>query len=323
LDIYVSSGLSTDATLAAIDRATRRGVALIGLGILTAFGGAYLAGRLFIRRPVTALLAAAERWRAGDYTRRSGIAGQGDEFGALAAAFDATVAEVAAREQELTRIAESLRDTERRQRLLLLELSHRVKNTLATVQTIALRSLTRDRTLDDAREVLVQRLLALSTTHDLLTATAWRGVDLRALVGAELRPYGGRIAWTGPDLLLAPQPTQTVGLILHELATNAAKHGALAHPDGRVTVSWSFDRGAPATVRLVWKERGGPPACPPESKGFGLTLLERAVEHELRGSSRLDFQHEGLIYELVVPLAELEPPPPRERGEGIPTTLPP
>jgi PAS domain S-box-containing protein len=195
-----------------------------------------------------------------------------------------------------------------RQRLLLAELSHRVKNTLAVVQGIAVRSLAGDRTLDEARDAFTKRLRALARAHDLLTASEWRGASLLAVVEGELKPYSGRVTLDGPDLALSSKAAQTLALVLHELATNAAKHGALSAPEGRVEVKWATNPAANApTLRLSWRERDGPPVRPPERRGFGRTLIEQAPAYDLQGKGRLDFRPQGLAYDLEVPLAELCP----------------
>jgi two-component sensor histidine kinase len=194
---------------------------------------------------------------------------------------------------------------EERLRLLLAELSHRVKNTLATVQAIAARSLSGERTLEEARDALAKRLRALAKTHDLLTASRWRGADLRAVLEGELKPYGKRARLEGPEVELTPKAAQTLALVLHELATNAAKHGALAAPDGWLEVAWSLDRAdadeGGGRLRLTWRERGGPPVAPPHRRGFGRTLLEHGLRHDLSGQVALDFAPDGLVCELTVP----------------------
>jgi PAS domain S-box-containing protein len=216
-----------------------------------------------------------------------------------------------------TRIGIGIDITERkraedRQRLLLAELSHRVKNMLATVQSIALRSLSAGRPIEEAREAFMERLRALAETHSLLTAGEWQGASLRRLVEDVLAPYGRRVAIASEDLVLNPKAALTLGLVLHELATNAAKYGALAAPAGRVEVAWTVGGGAAAAdgddgpgLRLHWRERDGPPVPPPERVGFGRTLIERAVAYELNGTTRLDFRADGVVCELVVPLAEV------------------
>ncbi|MEK0085082.1 PAS domain-containing protein [Benzoatithermus flavus] len=194
---------------------------------------------------------------------------------------------------------------EARQQLLLRELSHRVKNTLAVVQSIAARSLGGQRTLTEAREAFMKRLQALASAHDLLTAGHWRGASLRAVLRSELEPYGKRVRATGPDLTLAPEAAQTFALVLHELATNAAKYGALNAPEGRLEVVWELLRpagdGQEATLRLLWQERDGPPVREPLHHGFGHTLIEQGLRYELGGEVRTEFRPEGLVCELTVP----------------------
>jgi PAS domain S-box-containing protein len=191
---------------------------------------------------------------------------------------------------------------EERQQLLLAELSHRVKNTLTLVQGIANRSLAGDRTLEEAREVFTKRLRALAGAHTLLTASEWRGASLQALAAAELGPYRGRAEAVGEDVTLGPKAAQSLALILHELATNAAKHGALSAPEGWVEVAWGLDG---ATWRLTWRETGGPEVRPAARRGFGRLLVEEAAAHDLGGQARLEFRREGLVYELEAPLDHL------------------
>jgi PAS domain S-box-containing protein len=195
---------------------------------------------------------------------------------------------------------------EEQQRLLLQELSHRVKNTLAVVQGIAARSLTEGRGAAEARDVFTRRLRSLANAHGLLTASEWRGASLAALVEDELRPYGARAALAGADIAVGPRATLTLGLVLHELATNAVKHGALSAPDGRVEVAWHVDGpDDEPTLRLRWREAGGPAVVAPARRGFGRNLVEQAVAHELGGDARLEFPPEGAAYELRVPVARL------------------
>ncbi len=133
---------------------------------------------------------------------------------------------------------------------------------------------------------------ALVDAHGLLTASEWRGAELRVLVEAELRPYGGQVALAGGHVELGPGAALTLALVLHELATNAAKHGALAVPEGRVEVEWDLGANegpvAESRLHLQWQETGGPPVAAPARRGFGRTLVEQAVAHELGGSARLE-----------------------------------
>ena len=193
---------------------------------------------------------------------------------------------------------------EEHQRLLLLELSHRVKNTLAVVQSLAARSLTGERTLEQAREDLSNRLRALANAHSLLTASEWREAGLRAVVEAELKPYGRRATLAGPDLALLPKAALTLALVVHELAANAAKHGALAGGDGRLEVGWEVARPhgrRPTALRLTWRERDGPPVQAPLRRGFGRTLIEQGLKHDLGGEVAMEFRPDGLRCVLTIP----------------------
>ena len=192
---------------------------------------------------------------------------------------------------------------EEHQKLLLAELNHRVKNTIALIQSIAKQSLTVGRPLEEARDAFLRRLHALAHTHSLLTESEWRGARLSALVEDELRPYGEHASFAGQDLILTPRAALILGLILHELATNAAKHGALAAPGGRIHLTWDIE--PEALFRLSWQERGVGPIRPPARRGFGSGLLERAATYELQGAAVLEFAPDGVRYELTAPLREL------------------
>lgn len=184
-----------------------------------------------------------------------------------------------------------------RQRLLLDELNHRVKNTLATVQSIAAQTLRASPEPAQFREAFENRLLALSTAHDLLTASSWTGADLSEVLESEFKPYGpGRASLEGPRVRLSSAEALSTALVVHELATNAAKYGALSTQEGRVSVSWSCEELAEGERRLVlvWRERGGPVTVVPTRRGFGSRLIERTATHDLRGTVELAFEAEGL-----------------------------
>jgi two-component sensor histidine kinase len=172
------------------------------------------------------------------------------------------------------------------------------------VQGIAARSLADGRTLAEARDVLTERLRALASAHTLLFDSGWRGASLRVLAETVLAPYGQQVDTSGGDVMLTPRAALTLSLVLHELATNAAKHGALTAPEGRVTLGWELT-GPPdgAALSLAWRERGGPPVASPTRHGFGRVLIEQAVAHELGGRTRLDFAAQGVSYELEAALA--------------------
>jgi PAS domain S-box-containing protein len=198
---------------------------------------------------------------------------------------------------------------EEQRELLLAELEHRVKNTLASVMSIAAHTLASGTEIADARNAFIGRLHALSHAHDLLAAGNWRGADLEQVVRRAIDPYAGadtgdvRGAIEGPAVFLPSRAAMTVGMIVHELATNAAKYGSLSSPEGRLDVCWvQQGSGADALVRLVWSETGGPPVTPPRRSGFGRTLIERGLKHELGGDAQLEFHPGGLTCTLSLPL---------------------
>jgi len=199
-------------------------------------------------------------------------------------------------------VTETVISTER-QKLMIDELNHRVKNTLATVQSIAMQTA---RSHSDPRtfaEGFQARLLALSHTHDLLTRSHWEGADLDAILQHETEAHGSaRVSVNGPHVALAPAAALSFGMIFHELATNAAKYGALSAPDGRVLVDWSVADQTHPRLQLVWREIGGPPVTAPERKGFGSRLIERNVRHDLAGDVELDYAADGFTATFSIPL---------------------
>jgi PAS domain S-box-containing protein len=206
---------------------------------------------------------------------------------------------------------------EQQQRLLLDELNHRVKNTLATVQSIAAQTLRTTAEPARFREAFESRLLALSKTHDLLTRNAWRDADLRAIVDQELAPYrrdgDQRVAAQGPPIRVPARIAINLGLVVHELVTNAAKYGALSTPSGKVDISWRVEPGTPApNLRITWREMHGPLVKPPAHRGFGSRLIERSIAGELSGRVQLEFLPGGLAADLTFPIdaAALEESPP-------------
>jgi two-component system CheB/CheR fusion protein len=195
-------------------------------------------------------------------------------------------------------------------KLMLGELNHRVKNTLASVQAIAMQTITHSASLEEFRGAFVERLLALSSTHNLLADDAWNGVGLREIVYAELAPYeregDTRVALNGEALLLTPKAALALSMALHELATNAGKYGALSVPQGRVDVHWKMrEVGGRPWLRLLWTESGGPTVAPPTRHGFGTRLIREGLAFELDGTVVLEFKPGGVVCRVDVPLAEL------------------
>ncbi|HEX6860673.1 MAG TPA: PAS domain-containing protein [Caulobacteraceae bacterium] len=193
---------------------------------------------------------------------------------------------------------------QQQQRTLLDELNHRVKNTLANVQAIAAQTLRATPEPQAFRNAFEARLMALSATHNLLTASTWTGADLEEVVLLELKPHGANhYRLEGPAVTLSAQEALTFGLVFHELATNSAKYGALSSPDGCVRVGWSAEKGR---LRLTWAEHGGPPITQkPERRGFGSRLIERSVRSDLKGKAELAYEPEGLTCRIDIRLLGL------------------
>jgi PAS domain S-box-containing protein len=421
--LYVSAGLGADHAFAAINRATVRGFGLIALGLLAAVAAALLAGRQFFHRPIEALLAVAGRWRAGDYSVRTGLGRHAGEFGILGAEFDRMAAEIEHREVErdralaesrqsearllavveslpfefwvvdrdgrcvlqnavsraswgdwmgrrpeetdlpsaladawledsrralagevvhaeqgvrlgaqlrqLEKIVAPIRDggrvlgavglhidvtarheAEQRRKLLVDELNHRVRNMLATVGAIARLTLTDGRSIEESRDTLSDRLRALATTYDLLATSDWGSASLKAIAASELERFGPRGRIEGADCLLTPQAAQTFALILHELATNAATHGALSTPEGRVLLSSQItEQAAEGRLSVRWTESGGPRVTARQKRGLGSNLVEEVAARQLQAEVRLDFHEDGLIYALDAPLSAIAAQP--------------
>ena len=192
--------------------------------------------------------------------------------------------------------------------MLIDELNHRVKNTLATVQSIVWQALRTNTDPAVIRASIKSRLLALSRSHDLLTRENWKSAGLLDLVRSALEPFrvsGGRaerIAIKGQNVHFPPQAALALGIAFNELATNAMKYGSLSNERGSVSIEWKIAQ-TPQGGRLIlhWQEKDGPPVTPPSHKGFGSNVIERGLAHELQGTAHLDYRPDGLICAMNFP----------------------
>jgi PAS domain S-box-containing protein len=195
------------------------------------------------------------------------------------------------------------REAEEHQRLLINELNHRVKNTLATVQSIASQTLRNAGTAEEARGALESRLMALSRVHDVLTRENWDGADMRAIVAEAIEPYSNpgedRMHLSGERVRVPPRMALALAMALQELATNAVKYGALSNETGEVHIDW---RDGDGRLHLIWRETGGPPVKAPRRRGFGTRLIERSLASDLDGEVRIDFEPMGLVCTVDAPL---------------------
>lgn len=176
---------------------------------------------------------------------------------------------------------------------LLAELDHRVKNVLATVQSLASQSARKTTNVDAFLKTFAGRLKAMASAHELLTATRWRGAMIGHICAAELGGLSpGQCRWEGPEIMLTPRAANALSLALHELASNAVRYGALSVATGRVVVSWKERPGG--GFELSWEEHDGPPVSPPKRQGFGATMLEQVAARELGGEVSVDYHRDGV-----------------------------
>ena len=278
--------------------------AVLALTLLLSFTAAFFAGRI-IAEPARRLLKGAQALGAGKpvhfkhtHMREANVVGR-----ALAEAAHS----IATREQ-------ALRKSELHTRFAMRELAHRSKNLLAVIQAIARQTSRTSTDIEDFNGRFGERLAGLGRSQDLLVQKNWRGVSMGDLVSAQLSAFidisEPRVTTDGPPLLLSADAAQSIGMALHELATNASKHGALSIPAGRVRIDWAWRAGEEGERRLqvCWTETGGPPVKPPTRRGFGHSVIERLTAVSLHGTAELDWKPEGLVWTLDVPESCLKEP---------------
>lgn len=296
----ISAGLSRAAAFAEIDAATRRGLLLIGLGAVFAFCAAWFGGRELIRKPIEALVQASDRWRQGDWAARTNLEGL-SELHRLGSAFDRMAGDLAGRETER-------REAGAREHLLMREVDHRARNALTVAQSLV--RLTKADTIESYIVKVEGRVSALARSHTLLADNKWVGADLRELIEEELAAFGDRIRMSGPAVRLSAAAVQPLGLVLHELATNAAKHGALSTPDGFIELDWRREPDGAITIR--WCEQGGPeiPQAGPGATrppGFGSRLIHSTAVRQLGAEISSEWAPSGLCFTLRLPPGQDEP----------------
>ena len=294
-------------------------------GIVTSWNGA--AERLFgytaadiIGRPVALLAPAGRESEMPAILERIRRGERVDHFETVRRRKDGTLVEVSltvspirdargrlAGASKIARDITERRRAEQERELRFGELRHRVKNLLAMTQALARRTATEGRSSEEYRDAFLGRLMALARAHELAFGTEDKGADLATLVELTLDPYAGDrgavAVVAGPPVMLEEAKVQALALVLHELATNAVKHGALSAREGRVRIGWEVEEAGEARrLRLRWEERGGPPVGPTAARGFGTLLVEHAGRHELGGSTELIFAPEGLRAAITVQL---------------------
>lgn len=198
------------------------------------------------------------------------------------------------------------KEAEQRQEILMNELAHRGKNLLAVVQSIASLTLTGSRSLAEGREILTRRIQALARSQAVFGAPGLEGVSITEILRLELEGFSDQVGAVGPDIVLRPRAAQTFAMLVHELATNATKYGALSLMDGRVAVGWSVEgAGAEAQFKFQWQEHNGPRVVPPTRRGFGRMLLEKVAVQDFGTGPKISFAPEGVRYEIDAPLSRV------------------
>lgn len=211
-----------------------------------------------------------------------------------------------------------------RDQLLMAELDHRVKNTIANIQALVVQTSRSASTLTGFVEGLDGRIQSMAKAHSLLSQSRWEGVSIDKLLQEELASYGNEnsgVVLSGTDVLLTPKSALSLSLAIHELATNAAKFGALSRPGGRVGVSWGL--AVDGSIELSWTETGGPLVEPPTHRGFGSTLIERALAMETGGRASLNYLRTGVICEIFLPPSSISQVDAGNRisGDGVPVIV--
>jgi two-component sensor histidine kinase len=283
--IYISVGLSVDYSYAGIYAATVRALVVMALAVLAAILASAIISRRFIAEPVTRLVATAERWRAGDLKARSDVRGD-DEFGILGEALDQATEQARQREERIT--------------VLMREVTHRVKNQMAVMLSMARQIGRNSSSVGQFQKAFSDRVMAMSRSHDLVFVGG-EEARLAVLILSQLEPFavGPRVRLAGPEVWIDAQSAQYLGMAIHELATNAVKYGAWSTPAGHVDITWSIAAGSiadsgPQALRLTWQERDGPGVQPRAATGFGSTVLESVVGPALGGRSELAFEPGGV-----------------------------
>jgi two-component sensor histidine kinase len=292
--LYVSAGLSSDASYEAVNAAARLGAALAIAGAFATLIATWAMGDRVFVRPIEQITTALRLWRAGDRAARTRSIAGGGEIGELGA--------------ELDRLMDEIGRSQEQRELLAGELEHRVKNTLATVQALAVATMNRDASGKELLPDFLARIGALARTHEVLTRERWDNADLRQLFLGVFRPLVGdvdlRVRLTGPDMELPPGKALAMTMVTHELCTNALKYGSLGTPGGRVELTWATtERDGDPLLELTWRETGGPAVHRPDGRaGFGTRMIGRALGGI--GSAALDFEPSGLICRIEIALTE-------------------
>lgn len=289
-----------------LERPTRLGLlALATAGVMTLFVSLFASWYFsrFIRRPAATLVEAAHKLGDGSVVEFETT--RMVEANAIGASLVEASHLIHRREMDL-------RASQAHTTLIMRELSHRTKNLLAMVQAMARQSARSSTSFGDFQSRFNERLQSLSMSHDLLVKTDWKSVPLRDLILEQLRAFNDkpdeRIVLSGSHVMLKPEAAQNLGMVFHELGSNAVKHGSLSAPGGAVHIDWSVEGGDQPSFTLTWRETGGPAVATPSTEGFGTTIIKKLIPKSFHGEAKMSWEKEGLVWSLRAPLSYISWP---------------
>lgn len=288
--LYLSTGLSYDASFGALYIAAWRQFAMIALSVVLTLLAGWVASNYFLKRPVETILRTSRNWQKGDVAARTHMKAGDGEIDEIGAELDRTVAELSRRQETID--------------VLMREASHRSKNQITLILSIARQIGKNAHSVEGFENALSQRLTALSVSQDLLRQPG--EINVRNVLNTQLQVFSlegdDKIIATGPPIAVEPETGRLLGMAFHELVTNAKKHGALSTEGGSIKVSWSIQDDGQRTCRIRWQEQNGPPVKEPKTNGFGRLLIEKVIPGQLGGTTELAFKNEGLIWQLEYPM---------------------
>lgn len=294
--IYLSVGISVEQAFAEINRGTLRAATIAVSASAIALLMAHWFSRKLVQGPVLRIQQIVSARRKGQLAARSGMVSRQGELEALGQEFDQFM-------DELDQANADRQHAEERRELMTRELAHRLKNVIATIQSVAVQTF-RGRTEPEVLDAFTQRLGSIATAHHLLLRDAASAASIRTTIEATLATFANldneRIRLDGPEIRIKPVSVQSLTMALHELATNAVKYGALSNAGGSIEVTWTI---ADEMLRLEWREVHGPPVSPPQRKGFGTKMIERVLSMELKAEVSLLYEPTGLVCVIVAPLS--------------------
>lgn len=293
--LYVSAGLSEQSSIGLLHAAAWRQFFVTMISVLISVLGAYLLSGYFVARPLAQLLKTVQKWQSGDLQARTGLTSADGEAGLLGQEFDRTVDQLERRQNTIG--------------VLLREMAHRSKNKISLLISLASQLVKGRSSVEEYKRAIIDRLMAMSKAQDLLLDAGDRIVLISDVVKAHTEAFiteTNRVKLTGPAQALSPEHARHLGMAIHELATNAVKYGALSNGKGTVDVTWQLIKDSKVEIEFVWSERGGPRVKVPQRAGFGRTLIEKIVPHQLGGRSELQYKPAGVIWTMCFPIVQLE-----------------